>query len=123
MAVNLFGESGLSFGLSEETGILAQSYSKAVSGDEQLAKNHEGEVVGVSEYNPVAEHSVEGHVTSDTGVAAATFGATLTLANSSMIDGGVDAGTIIVTGVTANGGNEDYQSISVEAKQWPNVTE
>ena len=122
MAANLFGNSDLVWGLTEETGILVQSYSNAVSGQERLAKNEQGETVGVSEYDPMAEHTIEGLIAGTTGIAAAEFGAVLTVANDAIIDGGVAAGQIICTGVTGSGSNEEYNSISVTARQWPLVT-
>ena len=122
MAANLFGNSDLVWGLTTETGVLVQSYSKAVSGQERLAKNEDGETVGVSEYDPMAEHSIEALLAGSTGVAAAEFGVALTVANDGIIDGGVTAGLIITTGVTGSGSNEEYNSISVTARQWPLVT-
>jgi len=124
MAANLFGNADLVWGLTDETGVLAQSYSKAVSGQERLAKNAQGETVGVSEYDPMAEHSIEALIASSpaSGIAAAEFGASLTVANDDIIGGGVAAGLIICTAVTGSGANEEYQSISVTARQWPQVT-
>lgn len=122
MAAKLLGNEDLVWGLTEETGILAQSYEKAVSGSEVLAKDEEGETVGVSYYDPVADHSVEGHIAGTTGVAAAEFGVALTLANEATYDGGVSAGLIIANNVTFRLENENYNMISVTARQWPGVT-
>jgi len=122
MSANLFGNSDLVWGLTTETGILIQSYSNAVSGQERLAKNHEGETVGVSEYDPMAEHTIEGLIAGTEGIANASFGAELTVANDGILTGGVSTGLIIVTGVTGSGSNEEYNSISVTARQWPLVT-
>lgn len=122
MAANLFGNADLQWGLSAESGILVQSYEKAVSGSEVLAKNEEGETVGVSMYDPVADHSVEGHIAGTGGVAAAEFGSALSLANASTHDGGVEAGLIIANNVTFRLENENYNMISVTARQWPGVT-
>ena len=122
MSANLFGNTALVWGLNAETGILAQSYEKAVSGSEVLAKDEEGETVGVSMYDPVADHSVEGHIAGSTGVAAAEFGAALTLANAATYDGGVSAGLIIANNVTFRLENENYNMVSATARQWPGVT-
>ena len=124
MAANLFGNADLVWGLTAETGILAQSYEKAVSGSEVLAKDEEGETVGVSMYDPVADHSVEGHIASSPrdGVAAAEFGTALTLANAATYGGGVSAGLIIANNVTFRLENENYNMVSVTARQWPGVT-
>jgi hypothetical protein len=121
MAAALFGTAGLEWGLDAETGILAQSYDRTVSGKEKIAPNHEGEAAGVSIYDPVAEHSIEGYVTGSTGIAAAAFGTALTIAN--IIEGnGVSAGIVICTGVTNRLQNEDYHMLTANAKQWPLIT-
>lgn len=111
----------MTWGLSEETGILAQSYERTVSGQEKPIKNHQGEDAALSMYNPEAEHSVEGYVTGSTGIAAAAFATALTIANV-LSGGGVSAGLVICTGVTDRLSNEDYRSISATAKQRPLIT-
>jgi hypothetical protein len=121
MAAALFGTSGLEWGLTAETGILAQSYSRSVTGSEKEAKNHEGETAGVSLYDPKAEHTVGGYITGSTGIAAAAFGVALTIAN--VVSGnGVAAGLVLCTGVSDTLANEDYRMIEATAKQWPLVT-
>jgi len=121
MAVNLFGNASLEWGLTAETGILVQSYDRSVGGDEKEAKNHEGEVVGVSLYNPRADHTVEGYIAGSTGIAAAAFGAALTIANVGS-GNGVSAGQVICNGVDEKRVNEDYGMITARARQNPLVT-
>ena len=121
MSANVFGESGLVWGASEETGILCQSYSRGITGQEKEAKNHEGEDAGLSLYNPIAEHTVEGYVTGSTGIAAAEFGAALVIANAKS-GNGVAAGLIICTGVTDTVDNEDFEMIQATARQRPLIT-
>jgi hypothetical protein len=123
MAANLFGNADLVWGLTAETGILVQSYEKAVSGSEVLAKDEEGETVGVSYYDPVADHSVEGHIASSplSGAAAAEFGTALAIANESTYGGGVAAGDIICNNVTFRLENENYNMVTATARQWPGV--
>lgn len=121
MAALLKGLAGLEWGLDSETGILAQSYEKAVTGSEKTAKNHEGESVGVSFYDPVADHSVEGYYTGATGISEASFGVVLAISNAANF-GGVDAGLIICNSATMRLQNEDYQMISATARQWPGIT-
>lgn len=120
MAAALFGTAGLEWGLAAETGILVQSYDRSVSGSEKTAKNHEGEVAGVSMYDGMADHTVEGYITAGTGIAAAAFGTALVITN--IITGnGVAAGDVICNGVTDKLANEDYRLITATAKQWPLV--
>ena len=121
MAAALFGTAGLEWGLSAETGILVQSYERSISGSEKVALNHEGEAAGVSMYNPVADHTVEGYITGTTGIAAAAFGTALTIANV-LSGNGVSAGLVICNGVTDRQANEDYRMITATARQWPLIT-
>jgi hypothetical protein len=121
MAANLFGLSGLSWGLAVETGILAQSYERSVSGTEKPAKNNEGETVGVSFYDPIADHTIEGYYTGSSGIPAAAFGAALTIANV-LTGNGVSAGTVICNGVTDRLQNEDYRMFTATARQFPLIT-
>ncbi len=121
MAAALFGTSGLEWALSSETGILAQSYERSVAGSEKAAKNHEGETVGVSYYDPIADHTIEGYYTGGTGIPAASFGTALTIAN--VITGnGVGAGLVICNGVTDRLANEDYRMFTATARQFPLIT-
>lgn len=121
MAANLFGESGLNWGLDSETGILVQSYEGAITGNEKTALNHEGEAAGVSYYNPVRDHTIEGYITGSTGIAAAEFGSALTIANVAS-GGGVSAGLVVCNGVTNRLQNEDYEMITATARQFPLIT-
>jgi len=121
MAAALFGTSGLSWGLSAETGILVQSYERSVSGSEKLALNHEGEPVGVSFYGAIADHTVEGYYTGGTGISAASFGVALTIANV-LSGNGVSAGLVLCNGVTDTKANEDYRMIRATARQFPLIT-
>ena len=121
MAAKLFGTSGLTWGLSAETGILVQSYERAVTGSENQALNHEGETAGVSFYNSIAEHTVSGYYTGSSGIPAASIGVALTIANV-MTGNGVAAGLVLTSGVTDTEANEDYRTISVTAKQFPLIT-
>ena len=121
MSAFLFGTSGLTWGLTAETGILVQSYERTISGSEKLAKNNVGETVGVSLYDPMAEHVVEGYDTGSSGISAASFGVALTIANV-LSGNGVAAGLVICTGITEKLANEDYKTFNATCKQWPLVT-
>lgn len=121
MAAELFGTSGLEWALSVETGILAQSYERSVSGSEKLALNNEGEAVGVSYYNPIADHTIEGYYTGATGIPAAAFGTALTIANV-LTGNGISAGLVICNGVTDRLANEDFRMFTATARQFPLIT-
>jgi hypothetical protein len=123
MAAAIFdGSLTLSWGItSAETGILVQSYERAVSGSEKLAKNNVGETVGASYYDPVADHTVEGYYAGTTGIAAAAFGTALTITN--VISGnGVAAGLVICNSVTDKLANEDFRMFTATCRQFPLIT-
>jgi hypothetical protein len=123
MAAAIFdGSIGLSWGLtSAETGILAQSYERAVSGSEKLAKNNAGETVGVSYYDAIADHTIEGYYAGTTGIAAAAFGTALVIANV-LSGNGVAAGIVICNSVTDKLANEDFRSFNATCRQFPLIT-
>jgi len=121
MSANIFGPEGLQWGITEETGILVQSYTRNVTDQERLVKNHEGETAAAALYDPMAEHSISGYVTGSTGIASAAFGQVLDIAGATT-GNGVSAGAIICTAVTDTFANEDFQMIEATARQWPLIT-
>jgi hypothetical protein len=121
MSANLFGTAGLSWGLTAETGLLVQSYSRTVAGEEKIVKNHEGLSAGVSLYDASAEHTVTGYTTAAGGINAASFGTALVIANVAT-GNGVAAGEVLCTGVTNTLENEDFAQLEATAKQWPLIT-
>ena len=122
MAATLLGSStGTSFGCTAETGILITSFSIATSTDKQEVKDENGAVKLVAYYNPKAAISVAGTVAGTTGVAAATVGAALTLANTESV-GGVSAGSVLVESVTVSKKQDGFKDISISAVRYPGIT-
>jgi len=120
MATLLGATSGVSFGLSAESGILVKDVSIKASSDKQEVKNATGDVALIAYSNYRNEISVSGTVAGTTGVAAAAIGTFLTLANSSYV-GGVTTGHICISSVSMTKGNDKFVDISVEGTVYPNI--
>jgi len=122
MAVTLLGTStGTVFGATAETGILINAFSISTSSDKQEVKNENGEVKLMAIYNPKSTISVSGTVAGTTGVAGATVGTALTLANIEAV-GGVSAGLVIVESVSISKKPDGFKDISISAIRYPLIT-
>ena len=123
MAAALFGTTMNQWGLDAETGILCQSFDRKLRRAEKVIKNHEGEDVAMSKYNPIAEYDVQGYITgaSASGVAAEEAGSAVTLANTTS-GNGVTAGLVISNDVDIKQANEDFAMVSLTATQRPLIT-
>jgi len=122
MAVTLLGSAtGTVFGATAETGILINSFSISTSSDKQEVKNENGEVKLMAIYNPKSTISASGTVAGTTGVAGATVGTALTLANIEAV-GGVSAGLVIVESVSISKKPDGFKDISISAIRYPLIT-
>lgn len=122
MAATLLGSStGATFGCTAETGILINSFSVSTSSDKVEVKDETGSVKLVAITNPRSAISLSGTVAGTIGVAAASVGVALTLANSDTI-GGVSAGINIVDSVQLSKSQNGFKSISVSATRYPLIT-
>jgi hypothetical protein len=108
------------FGCTAETGILINSYSRAISREKAEVMDNDGDVVAVSYFKPTATISIEGTLNGATGVAAAAPGVALTIASSTS-GSGITSGTIIVDSVTRSETSEGFATFSVEATQYPSI--
>jgi len=108
------------FGCTAETGILISSLSRETTRDKAEATNHQGDVVAVTHFKPMATISIEGVVNGTTGVAAAAPGVALAL-NSAVSGNGITGGTILVDTVSREQTSEEFATISVEATQYPSI--
>jgi hypothetical protein len=122
MPATLLGSStGTSFGCTAETGILINSFSISTSTDKQEVRDENGQVKLVAYYNPRAAISVAGTVAGTSGVAAATVGVALTLANIESV-GGVSTGAVLVDSVQVSKRLDGFKDISVSATRYPGIT-
>jgi hypothetical protein len=108
------------FGATAETGIIINSYSRAVSREKAEVLDNEGDVIAVSYYKPTASISIAGTLNGSTGVAAAAPGVALTIASTTS-GSGITGGKVVVDSVTLNQTSEGFNEFSVEATQYPDL--
>ena len=108
------------FGATAETGIIINSYSRAVSREKAEVMDNDGDVVAVSYYKPTASISIAGTLNGSTGVAAAAPGVALTLASTTS-GSGITGGKVVVDSVTLEQTSEGFNEFSVEATQYPEL--
>lgn len=106
------------FGATAETGIILSSFSRSVQSQKAELMDEDGDIVAVSFYGRTATISLTGAINGITGVATASIGGLLTLANTTT-EFGVTGGKIVVDSVTSELGSDAFKTISVEATQYP----
>ena len=109
--------SGVTFGLSSETGILVQSFSLTANAEKTEVKNHVGDVALVAYHNNKMTGSVAGTVAGDSGVGAAAVAASLTLANLETLGG--MTGTAYVDSVGLTKGADKFADLNVVFTIYP----
>jgi len=108
------------FGATAETGIIINSFSRAVSREKAEVMDNDGDVVAVSYYKPTASISISGTLNGSTGVAAAAPGVALTLASTTS-GSGITGGKVVVDSVTLEQTSEGFNEFAVEATQYPDL--
>lgn len=108
------------FGATAETGIILSSFSRSVQSQKAELMDEDGDIVAVSFYGRTATISLTGAINGTTGVATASIGGLLTLANATT-EFGVTGGKIVVDSVTSELGSDAFKTISVEATQYPSL--
>ena len=109
------GQTGLSFGLSAESGMLVQSFSETRNVEKAEVRNASGDVVGLALYNATDSLSFSGTIT---GNYSTTAGAVLTtLANATST-----GGKIVVESVAINRGPDSFVTVDVSAVRYPNMS-
>jgi hypothetical protein len=116
MSATLYGTSGLTFGLTAETGGLVQSVEIKSSIDKVEAKNHEGETTGIAFHNAMHELTVTFLRTGGTGLGAATLAAAVTSANYTPA-----AGSLYCEEITDKRENKAYREITLKLVNHPLV--
>jgi len=108
------------FGATAETGLILSSFSRSVQSSKSELMDEEGDIVAVSCYGKTATISLSGAINGSSGVATASVGGLLTLANATT-EHGVSGGKIIVDSVSSEQGSDAFKTISVEATQYPSM--
>lgn len=82
--------------------------------------DEDGDIVAVSYYGATATISLSGAINGSSGVATASVGGLLTLANATTAHG-VTGGKIVVDSVSSEAGSDAFRTITVEATQYPSL--
>ena len=110
----------VTFGATAETGIILSSFNRSVQGQKAELMDEDGDIVAVSSYGRTAKISIAGAINGSSGVATASVGSLLTIANATT-EFGVTGGKIIVDTVSSEQGSDKFRTMSVEATQYPSM--
>jgi len=108
------------FGATAETGIILSSFSRSVQAQKAELMDEDGDIVAVSHYGRTATISLTGAINGSSGVATASVGGLLTLANATT-EFGVTGGKIVVDSVSSEQGSDAFKTLSIEATQYPSL--
>jgi hypothetical protein len=108
------------FGATAETGIILSSFSRSVQSQKAELMDEDGDIVAVSHYGRTATISLTGAINGSSGVATASIGGLLTLANATN-EFGVTGGKIVVDSVSSEQGSDAFKTLSIEATQYPSL--
>ena len=108
------------FGATAETGIILSSFSRSVQSQKAELMDEDGDIVAVSHYGRTATISLTGAMNGSSGVATASIGGLLTLANA-ITEFGVTGGKIVVDSVSSEQGSDAFKTLSIEATQYPSL--
>jgi len=110
----------VSFGATAETGIILSSFSRSVQSQKAELMDEDGDIVAASYYAKTATISIAGAINGASGVATASVGNLLTLANST-VSGGVTGGKIVVDSISYEQGSDAFKTMTIEATQYPEM--
>jgi hypothetical protein len=108
------------FGATAETGIILSSFSRSVQSSKAELMDEDGDIVAISHYGKTATISITGAINGTTGVATASVGGLLTLANTTT-EFGVTGGKIVVDSVSSEQGSDAFKTLTIEATQYPSL--
>lgn len=110
----------VTFGATAETGIILSSFSRSVQSSKSELMDEDGDIVAVSYYGKTATISLTGAINGSSGVATASVGGLLTLANATT-EFGVTGGKIVVDSVSSEQGSDAFKTLTIEATQYPSL--
>ena len=114
------GAANVIFGATAETGIILSSFSRSVQSSKSELMDEDGDIVAVSYYGKTATISLTGAINGSSGVATASVGGLLTLANTTT-EFGVTGGKIVVDSVSSEQGSDAFKTLTIEATQYPSL--
>jgi len=112
--------SNVTFGATAETGIILSSFSRSVQSSKSELMDEDGDIVAVSYYGRTATISIAGAINGSSGVATASVGSLLTIANATT-EFGVTGGKIVVDSVSSEQGSDAFKTLTIEATQYPSL--
>jgi phosphatidylglycerophosphate synthase len=108
------------FGATAETGVILSSFSRSVQSSKSELMDEDGDIVAVSYYGKTATISIAGAINGSSGVATASVGSLLTIANATT-EFGVTGGKIVVDSVSSEQGSDAFKTLTIEATQYPSL--
>lgn len=117
MAVITIGQTGATWGLTAETGLLVQSHTSKDTREKNQVRDAQGDFALVSFYNPTQSISLSGVMITATGIAAAAPGVVLVVANTN-VGNGVTTGGIYTDDVDVASGNTEFKKLSANATRY-----
>jgi hypothetical protein len=108
------------FGATAETGVILSSFSRSVQSSKSELMDEDGDIVAVSYYGRTATISIAGAINGTSGVATASVGSLLTIANATT-EFGVTGGKIVVDSVSSEQGSDAFKTLTIEATQYPSL--
>jgi len=118
MSVITIGTTGVTWGLTAETGVLVQTIGVKTAREKNAVRNNQGDVTLVGFYNPTQTYAIAAVIAGNTGIATAAPGVVLTVANATGI-GGITSGGIYTDDVDVAMANTEFQKITVNATRYP----
>lgn len=110
----------VSFGITAETGIILSTFTRSVQGQKAELMDEDGDIVAISTYGRTATISLAGAINGTSGIATASVGGLLTIANATT-EFGVTGGRIVVDSVSSEFGSDKFRTITVQATQYPSL--
>jgi hypothetical protein len=110
----------VSFGITAETGIILSTFTRSVQGQKAELMDEDGDIVAISTYGRTATISLAGAINGTSGIATASVGGLLTIANATT-EFGVTGGRIVVDSVSSEFGADKFRTITVQATQYPSL--
>ena len=118
MSVITIGTTGVTWGLTAETGVLVQTIGAKTQREKNMVRNNQGDVALIGYYNPTSTYAISAVIAGSTGIATAQPGVVLTVANATAV-GGITTGGIYTDDVDVQMANTEFQKITVNATRYP----
>jgi hypothetical protein len=122
MSPVLVNLSGFQFGfLSDETGINIESMSRKYGAKKIRVPDKQGSARGKIYYDFTIDLQIDGEVSGNTGIMAATIGAVISIANT-IFGFGITTGGVYVDEATVTYNREKLQMVSLRASVDPQIS-